>query len=1222
MEAQLQALVKQREGVRNKLSRVCASLRDSDGQPNANVKNVRFLQLQEKALANMYNECNEIQSKLYELSLSEEEDEKQNNLYIEFEKVFNEVSLELSMCFDAVPKREATLPVAPSTLHDFSPYLPPLNVPLPTFDGSYEKWYSFKSMFTSVMNRYKHEEPALKLFHLRNSLVGKAAGIIDEVLVNNNDYEAAWKFLAQRYEDKRVVVEKHIDNLFGLTKFSRENGSNLRKAIDTCNKNVDALKHHSLLVEGLGEQMLVKLVTGKMDKKLQVAWETKQKKNVFSSYAALVEFLEEQCRISEMVDIGFLAQRYEDKRVVGEQHIDNLFGLTKFSRENGSNLRKAIDTCNKNVDALKHHSLLVEGLGEQMLVKLVTGKMDKKLQVAWETKQKKNVFSSYAALVEFLEEQCRISEMVDIGVKSSTESVKPRTVTKTLVVSDSNQQAKCTVCSEVHELRNCERFKSKSVSERLDIVKRSGACFNCLSNGHRIRTCRSGSCRRCGKKHHSLLHEDRHVPDSVAPTTLAEIPNLPAEPPTTLCTKEMYPERQTVLSTAVVLVDGLHNTPYPCRAILDSASQMNFVTERFANLLSLRMEPTDVTANSLNGNKTRLSRKLHTKIRSRAGDIVAEMEFLVTPRITGELPSKSFDISQWPISSVHVLADPTFNRKGPVDMLIGAESFWDLMQDGRCELGSNRLVLQNTKLGWIAGGVIRSDTTIIARTLCNTTDDEPLTELLRNFYKVESCDEFRPLPKADDEVCLKHFQRTHKRTEEGRYVVRHPFNERKRELGDSREMALRRFLALERKLDKQPDLKEQYSQFIRDKSRILPKKRNPKEKALTTPRAELLAALLLARMVVKFLDATELRFESVHLWSDSKIVLCWLKKPPELLQTYVSNRVSEIQQLSLSFHWHYISTYDNPADLISRGVTPKKLIKSAMWWNPRPLQPTVKKADNTEIPDNELPEMRAGVALATTVPVERFPIFEKLGSFTKMIRSMAYLVRLARFIKSRKGEVIKGQLTATELRTATHVIIRMVQREAFQEEILALMDDSNTNRRLNGLKAFLDPDDGIIRVGGRIKRAIIPYDSRHQMLLPAKHPVTEALVRELHINNLHIGQRSLLAIVRQRYWPLNVKSTIRKSMLQHFWRRWTAEYLPELQNRSKWLKRKVIKVGSLVLLADQNTPTLHWPLARIVAAHPGDDGVTRVVTVRTANGAEFKRAVTEVCLLPLDEFDN
>lgn len=95
-----------------------------------------------------------------------------------------------------------------------------------------------------------------------------------------------------------------------------------------------------------------------------------------------------------------------------------------------------------------------------------------------------------------------------------------------------------------------------------------------------------------------------------------------------------------------------------------------------------------------------------------------------------------------------------------------------------------------------------------------------------------------------------------------------------------------------------------------------------------------------------------------------------------------------------------------------------------------------------------------------------------------------------------------------------------------------------------------------------------------------------------------------------------------QTMLQHFWKRWTAEYLPELQNRSKWLKTKVIEVGSLVMLVDSNAPPLQWPLGRIISTHPGKDGVTRVVTVRMANGTDLKRAVTEVCLLPIDEKEN
>lgn len=55
-----------------------------------------------------------------------------------------------------------------------------------------------------------------------------------------------------------------------------------------------------------------------------------------------------------------------------------------------------------------------------------------------------------------------------------------------------------------------------------------------------------------------------------------------------------------------------------------------------------------------------------------------------------------------------------------------------------------------------------------------------------------------------------------------------------------------------------------------------------------------------------------------------------------------------------------------------------------------------------------------------------------------------------------------------------------------------------------------------------------------------------------------------------------------------------------------------------MLLKEQNCPTFQWPLARIAKLHPGADGVTRVVTVRTTKG-EYKRAVSEICVLPVND---
>jgi hypothetical protein len=56
----------------------------------------------------------------------------------------------------------------------------------------------------------------------------------------------------------------------------------------------------------------------------------------------------------------------------------------------------------------------------------------------------------------------------------------------------------------------------------------------------------------------------------------------------------------------------------------------------------------------------------------------------------------------------------------------------------------------------------------------------------------------------------------------------------------------------------------------------------------------------------------------------------------------------------------------------------------------------------------------------------------------------------------------------------------------------------------------------------------------------------------------------------------------------------------------------------MVLLMEDNAPSLSWKLGRVIELHPGDDRVTRVVSVRTNQG-DFKRAARRLCVLPLEK---
>lgn len=96
-------------------------------------------------------------------------------------------------------------------------------------------------------------------------------------------------------------------------------------------------------------------------------------------------------------------------------------------------------------------------------------------------------------------------------------------------------------------------------------------------------------------------------------------------------------------------------------------------------------------------------------------------------------------------------------------------------------------------------------------------------------------------------------------------------------------------------------------------------------KQVSLPRLELQGAVLLSRLVCYVLDAMEWTNTPIYAWTDSTIVLAWLKSQPTRWATFVANRVSEIQRSLPTANWRHVPTTCNPADCASRGTTPEEL---------------------------------------------------------------------------------------------------------------------------------------------------------------------------------------------------------------------------------------------------------------------------------------------------------
>ncbi|KAK9687800.1 hypothetical protein QE152_g35995 [Popillia japonica] len=123
-------------------------------------------------------------------------------------------------------------------------------------------------------------------------------------------------------------------------------------------------------------------------------------------------------------------------------------------------------------------------------------------------------------------------------------------------------------------------------------------------------------------------------------------------------------------------------------------------------------------------------------------------------------------------------------------------------------------VMQKTLLGWIISGAIADK---VVSTSCNLSIDQGLDLKLSKFWDIEEVTSSQNNYTAEEKACEKHFIENYRRNEDGRFIVKLPLKEnRQLSLGNSRDLAVKRFYALERKLCQQPTLKTQYTEFINE----------------------------------------------------------------------------------------------------------------------------------------------------------------------------------------------------------------------------------------------------------------------------------------------------------------------------------------------------------------------------------------------------------------------
>ncbi|XP_011169783.2 uncharacterized protein LOC105202801 [Solenopsis invicta] len=268
-----------------------------------------------------------------------------------------------------------------------------------------------------------------------------------------------------------------------------------------------------------------------------------------------------------------LKERYDDTGLIIQKHIKALFEVPVIVKENHVLLRRALDNVLKHLRALKALRRPTE-YWDDLIVYVIASRLDQKTSRAWETTVKRGEVPTLKQLSDFLSQHSKALEASARPVKVNSNSNSERgSQPRSTAVNVATTSSKCAYCSkEEHIIYKCKDFLDLEIEKRIQEARSRKLCLNCLrSTLHQARQCSIGPCRKCNKRHNTLLHLESTVtkkPESKSEdASSAEDGKVVA---TSINHVSFKQGKQVLLATATVKVNDSKGNQIIGRALLDS----------------------------------------------------------------------------------------------------------------------------------------------------------------------------------------------------------------------------------------------------------------------------------------------------------------------------------------------------------------------------------------------------------------------------------------------------------------------------------------------------------------------------------------------------------------------------------------------------------------------------------------------------------------------------
>lgn len=252
------------------------------------------------------------------------------------------------------------------------------------------------------------------------------------------------------------------------------------------------------------------------------------------------------------------------------------------------------------------------------------------------------------------------------------------------------------------------------------------------------------------------------------------------------------------------------------RLLLDSGSELSFITNKLANRFQLIRQRSTILLTGIGNTAAGRSKGLcQFALQSIYSDARIQVQAHILPSLTTTLPSYEVDCSSWSHLKGLQLADPNYNVPGNIDIILGSVLFAQIICSETRKAQASDPTALRTLFGWVVFGPTNRSQSLSISPALHIHQDNALQELLTKFWvQEESPHALSAQLSSEEEHCEAHFINTFSRSSTGKYIVRLPIVPSPKPLGESINVALRCLKSMLKRLSKDPKLDKLYKDFM------------------------------------------------------------------------------------------------------------------------------------------------------------------------------------------------------------------------------------------------------------------------------------------------------------------------------------------------------------------------------------------------------------------------